>query len=191
MRVLRERSLPDDAVPRILEVLVAHHLDPWCYRGVEWFVLDADAPHVAQESATCAFSPVVRSSYADLGSGVAKVVGVSDDHDAVQAATDAVRAQFGDSVSATPSQPYYLDVTHPDANKGSAVAFLAATLGIAEEEIATIGDMPNDVLMFARSGLSIAMGNADTQVQRSARHVTSSNDDEGFANAMERFILEA
>ena len=43
--------------------------------------------------------------------------------------------------------------------------------------------------MFARSGLSIAMGNASPEVQRAARRVTTSNQDEGFANAAERFIL--
>jgi hydroxymethylpyrimidine pyrophosphatase-like HAD family hydrolase len=55
--------------------------------------------------------------------------------------------------------------------------------------MATIGDMPNDVLMFAHSGLSIAMGNASLEVQHSARRVTTANTDEGFANAVERFIL--
>ena len=49
--------------------------------------------------------------------------------------------------------------------------------------------MPNDVLMFAHSGLSIAMGNASSEVQRAARRVTASNDDEGFALAIERFVL--
>jgi hypothetical protein len=48
---------------------------------------------------------------------------------------------------------------------------------------------PNDVLMFAQSGPGIAMGNASDEVQRAARHVTTSNEDEGFANAVERFIL--
>jgi hydroxymethylpyrimidine pyrophosphatase-like HAD family hydrolase len=69
--------------------------------------------------------------------------------------------------------------------------YLASRYGIAEAEIATIGDQPNDVLMFARSGLSIAMGNADAQVKRAARRVTDGNDDEGFAKAVERFVLGA
>ena len=69
-------------------------------------------------------------------------------------------------MSAARSQPYYADVTHPDANKGGVVKYLSKTYGIQPEEIATIGDMPNDVLMFARSGLSIAMGNASPEVQR-------------------------
>jgi len=68
------------------------------------------------------------------------------------------------------------------------VAYLSAQLGIPAEQFATIGDMPNDVLMFARSGLSIAMGNADREVQRAARRVTASNEDEGFAKAMESLL---
>ena len=82
-----------------------------------------------------------------------------------------------------------MDVTHPEANKGSVVRWLAARYGIPPEAIATIGDMPNDVLMFAHSGLSIAMGNADREVQRAARRITASNEDDGFARAVERFIL--
>ena len=120
---------------------------------------------------------------------IAKIVGVSDDHDAVAAAATAANDEFGDRVSSSRSQPYYLDITHPLANKGAVARFLSARYAIPPEEIATIGDMPNDVLMFAHSGLSIAMGNADREVQRAARRVTTSNDDDGFANAVERFIL--
>ena len=114
---------------------------------------------------------------------------MSDDHDTVAEAAVATREQFGDDVSAARSQPYYLDVTHPEANKGHVVKFLSAKYGIPTEEIATIGDMPNDVLMFALSGLSIAMGNADREVQRAARRVTTTNDEDGFAHAVDRFIL--
>lgn len=117
------------------------------------------------------------------------MVGVSDDYDAVQKAAARVRKRFGDHVSAARSQPYYLDVTNPRANKGAVVSYLSATYDIAPEQIATIGDMPNDVRMFEQSGLSIAMGNASDEVKRAARCVTTTNEDDGFANAVERFIL--
>jgi hydroxymethylpyrimidine pyrophosphatase-like HAD family hydrolase len=68
---------------------------------------------------------------------------------------------------------------------------MSAKYGILRKAIATIGDMPNDVLMFAHSGLSIAMGNASPEVQRAARRVTTSNADKGFARAVDRFILPA
>ena len=87
------------------------------------------------------------------------------------------------------TQPYYLDVTHPDANKGEVVLLLSQLLAIPVEQIATIGDMPNDVLMFAKSGVSIAMVNASPDVQQAATYVTTSYEEEGFANAMERFVL--
>ena len=51
--------------------------------------------------------------------------------------------------------------------------------------------MPNDVLMFRNSGISIAMGNASAAVQRQARYVTVSNRDDGFAKAVERYVLGA
>ena len=80
-------------------------------------------------------------------------------------------------------------VTHPDANKGQVVTVLSQALVIPPKQIATIGDMPNDVLMFQKSGVSIAMGNARPEVQQRARFVTTSNEEEGFANAIETFIL--
>jgi len=144
---------------------------------------------VAKETATVRFEPKVMDGLDGLTTDVAKLVGVSDDLDAVARAAQAAHDKFGDHVAAARSQPYYLDVTHPDANKGAVAQYLARKYSISTDSIATIGDMPNDVLMFAHSGLSIAMGNASLEVQHSARRVTTSNADEGFANAVEKFIL--
>jgi Cof subfamily protein (haloacid dehalogenase superfamily) len=189
MSVIEQRTIPDDIAPAVIGLLDSHAVDVWVYRGADWFVRDRGGPHVDREAWTVKFDPTVIENFASVSNSVAKIVGVSDDSDAVQAAVDATRAQFGDHVSASRSQPYYADVTHPDANKGAVVSYLSGHYGVDAPEIATIGDMPNDVLMFAHSGLSIAMGNASHEVQRAARRVTSSNQDEGFANAVERFIL--
>ena len=97
--------------------------------------------------------------------GVVKLVGVSDDHDAIDKAVEAAVEKFGDHVTAAASQPYYLDVTSPQANKGEVARYLARSYTLEPEEIATIGDQPNDILMFDHSGLSIAMGNADPEVE--------------------------
>jgi hydroxymethylpyrimidine pyrophosphatase-like HAD family hydrolase len=82
-----------------------------------------------------------------------------------------------------------LDITNKDANKGAVVEYLSRHLDVPAEEIATIGDQPNDVLMFKRSGFSIAMGNAPDAVKMQADATTDSYNNEGFAKAMERFIL--
>ncbi|MBV8349410.1 MAG: HAD family phosphatase [Mycolicibacterium sp.] len=189
MSVIEQRTIPDDVTPLVIELLTAHGMSVWVYRGADWFVLDPQGPHVAREAWTVRFDPTPIETFASVSDGAAKVVGVSDDYDAVEKAAAATRERFGDHVSAARSQPYYADVTNPNANKGAVVRYLSQAYGVASEEIATIGDMPNDVLMFAHSGLSIAMGNASDDVKRCARRVTTTNEDEGFANAVERFIL--
>jgi Cof subfamily protein (haloacid dehalogenase superfamily) len=189
MTVIESRTIPEDLVEPIIGLIDSFGLDAWVYRGADWFVLDLKGAHVDREQWTVKFAPTLTDSFSGLTDGVAKIVGVSDDLDAVAKAETKARDRFGDHVSAARSQPYYLDVTHPKANKGGVVAYLSKHYDIAPEHIATIGDMPNDVLMFSPSGLSIAMGNASSEVQRAARRVTTSNEDEGFANAVERYVL--
>jgi Cof subfamily protein (haloacid dehalogenase superfamily) len=191
LSVIEARTLPAAVVPSIVESIVECGLDVWVYQGGDWFVRDLSAPHVAREQEAVRFAPTERKDLGGLSEGVVKIVGVSDDYPLVARCEAAVRRELGDHVSASRSQPYYLDVTHPQANKGAVVRRLSALLDISTERMASIGDMPNDVLMFGITGLSIAMGNASPDVQRTARRVTTSNDDEGFAKAMERFVLRA
>jgi hypothetical protein len=189
MSVIEQRVIPEELVVPVAELNTSFGLDTWVYRGADWYIPDPKGAHVAKETATVRFEPKVMDGLDGLTSDVAKLVGVSDDLDAVARASQAAHDKFGDHVAAARSQPYYLDVTHPDANKGAVAKYLSRTYSIPTDNIATIGDMPNDVLMFAHSGLSIAMGNASLEVQHAARRVTTSNADEGFANAVERFIL--
>jgi len=189
MSVIEQRVLPPELVRPVADLITSFSLDVWLYRAADWYVPDPKGSHVARETATVRFEPKVMTSLDGLTDGVAKLVGVSDDLDAVARASSAAHDAFGDHVTAARSQPYYLDVTHPDANKGAVARYLSAMYDIPPQVIATIGDMPNDVLMFAHSGLSIAMGNASPGVQRAARRITTSNEEEGFANAVERFIL--
>ena len=188
--VLGQNFLAPDVVKQTVQLILEHKLDAWIYTDLTWYVRDAKAPHVAREQWTVKFEPVITNDLASLVDRVAKVVGVSDDLDAVQRCEKDAQAALGANASAARSQPYYLDVTHPKANKGEVVLAMSDLLKIPAEEIATIGDMPNDVLMFVKSGISIAMGNASPEVQKSATYVTTSSEEEGFANAMEKLILK-
>jgi hydroxymethylpyrimidine pyrophosphatase-like HAD family hydrolase len=144
---------------------------------------------VERETGTVQFPPVVVPDYDAFFHEVIKIVGVSSDYAAVARCEESLQAEFGSRVTAMRSQPYYVDITHPDANKGAIVQRLARYLKVSPRRIATIGDQMNDTLMFKESGLSIAMGNASAEVQRQAMLVTTSFGEEGFANAVDRFIL--
>jgi hypothetical protein len=135
------------------------------------------------------FSPTLVPSYDAHLERVVKLVGVSEDYDRVARCEAEVQRCFGDVVSASRSQPHYLDVTHPTANKGVVVHRLSSYFKIPLDQIITIGDQLNDVLMFQESGMSIAMGNASPEVQRQATFVTASHEDEGFARAIEEIVL--
>jgi Cof subfamily protein (haloacid dehalogenase superfamily) len=189
LSVMTQSFMRADIAAKAIEAIVRHGLDFWVYTDRDWLVRDPNAPHVAREQWTVKFPPTVVSEFSSHLNRVAKIVGISDDYAAVAHCEADVQRDCGIHVSAARSQPYYLDVTHPDANKGHVVEVLSQALSIPPEQIATIGDMPNDVLMFKKSGLSIAMGNASPEVQRQARFVSSSNEEEGFAKAMEAFVL--
>ncbi|WP_158912632.1 Cof-type HAD-IIB family hydrolase [Caulobacter sp. S45] len=188
-----ETNLIDAAAARkVVDFLRQMKVDVWLYTETEWVVPDSKGAHVEREAWIVKTDPVVASSFsaAQLAHAV-KVVGVSQDFDRIAECETRAQALFGDTVSATRSANYFLDVTNPKANKGGVVDTLARRLNISTDQIATIGDMPNDVLMFARSGFSIAMGNASDAVKAQAKAVTTSNQEDGWAHAVRTFILPA
>ena len=187
--VLEELTIDDDIVTTTIDFLDEHDVTAWIYRGQEWYVRDPNGPHVEHEAEVCEFRPLPVANFDSVSESVAKIVGVSDDKDALARAQRELHATFGADLSATNSQSYYLDITCPQANKGMVVDYLSSMFDVPAIHIATIGDAQNDVSMFERSGLSIAMGNAENEVKSSASEVTTSNEDEGFARAIERFIL--
>jgi Cof subfamily protein (haloacid dehalogenase superfamily) len=189
LNILQQHALPEKIVQPVIDLMKSFDLDTWLYRGADWYVTDPKAPHVDREAWTVKFAPTVAASFEGLTKGAIKLVG--DDHGAIAEAAEAAAAKFGDHVTAAASQPYYLDVTHPRANKGEVALYLARHYKLEPEEIATIGDQPNDILMFDHSGLSVAMANADPAAKQAANETTKSNEDEGFAFAVEHFVLPA
>jgi Cof subfamily protein (haloacid dehalogenase superfamily) len=189
LSIIEQKVLPPDVAAKAIELISGHGLDAWVYSGNDWLIREAGAPHVAREAWTVKFDPTVVADFTGKLGDAAKIVGISDDHAKVKQCEADAQAAFGQSATANRSQPYYLDITHKDANKGAVVEYLSSHLAIPPEEIATIGDQPTDVPMFKRSGLSIAMGNASDQVKSQAIATTNSYNDEGFAKAMERFVL--
>lgn len=192
LSVIESHTLDPATAKQSLTLILDHGLDAWVYTAEEWLIRDQEAPHVAREAWTVKFAPKVVASFTDAHLAHAvKIVGISDDREQVAACETVAQKTLGKMASAARSQPYYLDVTHPQANKGTVVATLSRLLNIPPAQIATIGDMPNDVLMFRMSGFSIAMGNASDEVKSQASAVTDSNENEGFAKAVRKFVLQS
>src|SRR5581483_8600505 len=183
LATIEQHLIPPEAAHRAAEMLQQRGPDIWAFSGNDWLVRDAAAPLVDHERHTVGFEPTVVASL-DAGlDAAAKIVGVSNDYDLLARCERELQRELADGASVARSQLYYLDITHRLANKGAALQALARALGVDPQEIATIGDGPNDVAMFERSGLSIAMGNASAEVKARATQVTDSNEADGFAKA--------
>jgi len=190
LTVIETHAIDPAAARKTVDMFKRQGADVWVYDAERWFVRDAKAPHVEREAWILKFGPDVVTDFSDAQlDGAIKIVGVSEDQAVMAACEKDAPDALGDTVSATRSATYFLDVTHPRATKGFVVDTLAERLGLTPGQIATIGDMPNDVLMFRQSGFSIAMGNASDAVKAQASAVTDSNEEDGFAKAVERFLL--
>jgi Cof subfamily protein (haloacid dehalogenase superfamily) len=189
LSVITEHLLSPETARRAVDMLDVPQVQVWVFSGQDWLVRDAHGPYVGLEERTVGFRPTVVENFGHALDSAAKIVGVSEDFELLARCERDLRATLADRATVVRSQPYYLDITHPLANKGAALSELARLLAVPLAEIAVIGDGGNDVAMFERSGLCIAMGNASPEVQRAADFVTDSNREDGFANAIERFIL--
>ena len=190
LAVIARDLLPPATARRTVELLDEKRIQVWVFSEQDWLVRDARAPYVEHEQHTVRFEPTVVADFESALGAAAKIVGVSGDPEALGQCESHLRAALGGEATVVRSQPYYLDITSPAANKGAAFSKLAELLAIPPAEIAVIGDGSNDVAMFARGGLSIAMGNAGSEVQRAADFVTASNREDGFAAAVHQLILD-
>ena len=189
LSIITEHLLSAEIVRRAVDLLDTQDVEVWVFAGQDWLVRDSDGPYVEFEERTVGFRPTDVADFGHVLDIAAKVVGVSKHFESLAQRERDVRAALADEATVVRSQPYYLDITHPLANKGVALSEIARLLGLPLAEIAVIGDGGNDIAMFERGGLSIAMGNASPEIQQAADFVTDSNCGDGFATAVDRFIL--
>src|SRR5439155_14045436 len=131
-------------------------------------------------------SPTVVPAFTEAQfAAVGKIVGPSDDHGLVARVTELMQQALVGRAGAARSQPYYCDVIPPGIDKGRLVEVLAQRLGVSRSEILVLGDMENDLEMFRKAGFAVAMGNAVDAVKSAAQGTTLSNEEDGFAAAIE------
>lgn len=186
---IAQHTIPADAARRCLDIFSQFKVDAWVFTNENWLIARDDSKYVPHERDTIDFEPMIVSSFAPYVDKACKIVGATADADLLKRCEIAVQKALGGTALAVRSQAYYLDITPPGQDKGTFVDALAQRETVMMNEIATIGDMQNDLAMFRRSGLPIAMGNATDDVKAQAAHVTSSNTQDGFAKAI-TFILE-
>jgi Cof subfamily protein (haloacid dehalogenase superfamily) len=188
--IVEQRLIPADAARTAVEMFHAKGIDCWLFVGNEWVILNPEGSHVAHETRTVQTPPTVVPAFTEAHlAGAGKIVGPNDDHDLIARLAAELGQALAGRANVARSQPYYCDVVPPRVDKGRLIVLLSERLGVPRQEILVLGDMENDLEMFAAAGFSVAMGNAAAAVKRTADAVTLSNDEDGFAVAIERHVL--
>jgi Cof subfamily protein (haloacid dehalogenase superfamily) len=189
MTLIEAKRLTADAARAAIELFRRRGVGVWGFADGEWLVTDAGGPYVPRETRTVGFAPTLVTDFEAVIDRLDKLVGVSE-HQALLATVEAeTQRRLRGEANVRRSQVYYLDVTSLEADKGHGVRALCRRIGTPATHTAVIGDQANDIAMFKVAGLSIAMGQGTAEVKASARFITDANTEDGFAHAVERFVL--
>ncbi|AMK22956.1 MULTISPECIES: Cof-type HAD-IIB family hydrolase [Sphingomonadaceae] len=187
--IMAAARLDPAVAKRALTLIDRPGITKWLFREGCWHAERLDQVHTPRERKAANQEPIVGSDFSQLLDAADKIVAVSDDHAMLAVLEIEVANALGRDATVARSQTYYLDITALAANKGDGVAALARAAGVRLEEVAVIGDQRNDLPMFARAGLSIAMAQGPEEVREAADHVTRSNDEDGVAHAIDEILL--
>ena len=188
-QLIEAHRLSVEAATGTLALLEAQGIEAFVFADDAWLLRDPNGAKVGRERHTVGFEPTVVAGFDAVIDRIDKIVGVSDDPVPLDVAETLLRAALGGSANIERSQPCYLDITHPRANKGDAVRTLAGRLGYALADTVVLGDMTNDIAMFRVAGFAIAMGQAPPSVKAAAQAVTLANTEDGWAEAVRTLVL--
>ncbi len=189
LTLIEETLVTPEAARVALATFEEFGVDAWLFTRDTWYVFDTGGAHVPKERRTCQIEPVKVDTFEPYLDHIGKLVGSSDDFEAVAACEAMLQNRLGRGATAKRSQPYYLDVTPFGFDKGEATRRIAKVLGIPLAEVAVIGDQANDLPMFEVAAFKIAMGNGIDSLKHMADFVTDDNEHDGWAAAVDRFLL--
>lgn len=197
-KVLWENLVPDQMAKKVVKILEEYDtLKEICYNGESFARQDelqsignyVTDPHMAY------YIQTTRTAVPDLwdkieqanGLGMDKVQGVFARMD--ERSEAAARIHKLGSLSVSGAMGNNLEINAPGVNKGVGLLKLGELLGIARDEIMACGDGNNDLDMINAVGLGVAMGNAISEIKDAADYVTGSNEEDGAACAVKKFVL--
>jgi Cof subfamily protein (haloacid dehalogenase superfamily) len=183
-----ESPVPHEIVKKLLSYAKEHGLHAQIYSNTEYyFFKDNDYARVYGE--IYGFPGIARPellSEPDLSTP--KVLFIAEPEKIIELQSELTR--LFPRLHNVRSKPQYLELTNPEATKGGALAYLAQIKGCTREEVIAIGDGEIDISMIQYAGLGVAMANALPNVLEIADMITRTNDEDGVAYVLEKYVLE-
>lgn len=189
--ILKSHHFPVESLMAIMEALSSFPVEIWFQTEQEWLVRECRTPLVLREQELTGMTPREVESLPMTPETVNRLIVCSDDTALIARLEEELAPPFAGRASMLRSAPHKLNITPAKATKGEAVVELARLYGVTPQEIAALGDAPNDIPMLQAAGMSIAMGQAQDSVKEQASYVTGKPDEGGWAYAAETFIMPA
>ena len=191
LSVVEQKLIPPDAAREAVELFQQHRIDCWVFVGNEWLIANPTGDHVDRETRTIQTPPTVVPDFADAHfAAVGKIVGPSKDQDLRRAGH---RIRCRRRSPGAPARRVRSPIIAMSSRRASTRVVSSncwpSGSAVPQSEILVLGDMENDLEMFRKAGFAVAMGNATDAVKRAAQATTLSNDEDGFAVAIERYVL--
>lgn len=187
-KVLYERYVPRSAVFKLLRYCEEHNIYLQLYSDDKLYAREENEK-LTHYASINEISYTVVTNFDYLLTSPLNKVAMNDEPERLDRIAVELRELLGAEVHITKSKPYLLEVTHWEGTKGRALRHLVHHFGCNLTETIGIGDSWNDHDLIETAGLGVAMGNAVDSLKAIADYVTRSNNDEGVAHVIEKFVL--
>lgn len=189
--VIFSRLLPVESYGKIFALAREEQVDVFTYEGKTLITDNAQNPYAIREKDIDGMElKQVENLTSYVTFGVPKIV-LTDDGDFLAMVEPRVKAAMGRDFNVYRSEPYYLEVLPKGIDKGRSLMRLLELLGLKKEQMIACGDGYNDLTMIQAAGLGVAMENAVLPVRKAAGYITYSNNEDGVAHVVEKFMLKS
>lgn len=185
-------QLPPEINSRVIDLASEHRVDIITYEGDRIIASDAAFQYIALESRVCHMEVKEISDREEMKQYVTFPVPkfiLTDEGDYLAMVEPRVKAALGKNYSVYRSDPYYLEVLPKGIDKARSLERFLEVTGLKREEMIACGDGYNDLSMIRFAGLGVAMENGVLPVRQAADYVTLSNNDDGIAHVVEKFMV--
>lgn len=186
---LFSRYLPVETNAQIIDLAKEQGVNILTYEGEKILTPDDTCPYVAKEAA---INKLKIEKTEDMKSYVTFPVPkflMLDDGDYLALVEAKVKAKLGKPFSIYRSEPYFLEIMPRGIDKAQSLERLLELIGLQKEQMAACGDGYNDLSMIQYAGLGVAMENAVLPIKNAADYITYSNNDDGIAHVVEKFMI--
>jgi Cof subfamily protein (haloacid dehalogenase superfamily) len=162
-----------------------HHIN--VYVNDELF-MEKDSPEGRSYVAVTKVPPRFVESFDKLWAEPTKLVIIAEEQE-LEVLAQRLTQEFGTALNVTRTLSHLLEVTHCKVTKGTALKALTESLELQPQQVMAIGDSLNDIEMIQFAGLGVAMANSVPQLKEYARYITLTNNEDGVAEVLEKFVL--